>query len=316
MSLAHLSWPVLAGLAALVSPGRPGTGAGAGHRDEMPEAEVGSAGARARPMARPAEVRLVAVKVVGAMEEEVARRTVLRSLAAIRFCYEKALVVDPTVGGKMMLHLVVGAAGSVTAADVAGGGLPGAGKRVSDCVVARARTFKFPASGDGASVDLRLPFVFTPGDAYGRPPLVYDDPIDPPVLVPPKPPKPPPAPPACSSAVAPGRPRAALFVTGDAATRAIVGDAACARVEALRACYEIERAGAPGLKGRATLAVVAGAGGVVTKSRVKSSTHGRAALDACLLRIARTIPFDGSIADPTERTFTVELSPPPAGPVP
>jgi hypothetical protein len=84
---------------------------------------------------------------------------VVKARAGIfRACYQKELNHTPGLGGKLIMHFVISADGSVKNASTAGGSLRNAG--VEDCINNNIMRLKFPAKG-GAIVN--YPFVFSQG---------------------------------------------------------------------------------------------------------------------------------------------------------
>ena len=73
-------------------------------------------------------------------------------------CYQKELNRQPGLGGKLVIHFVIAADGSVKNASTQGGTLRNDG--VESCVKSNIMRLKFPAKG-GAIVN--YPFVFTQG---------------------------------------------------------------------------------------------------------------------------------------------------------
>ena len=93
----------------------------------------------------------------GLSKEEIDR--VVKARAGIfRACYQKELNHTPGLGGKLIMHFVIAADGSVKNASTAGGSLRNAG--VEDCINNNIMRLKFPAKG-GAIVN--YPFVFSQG---------------------------------------------------------------------------------------------------------------------------------------------------------
>ncbi|HVK88268.1 MAG TPA: AgmX/PglI C-terminal domain-containing protein, partial [Kofleriaceae bacterium] len=93
----------------------------------------------------------------GLSKEEIDR--VVKARAGVfRACYQKELNRSPGIGGKLVMHFVIAADGTVKSANPQGGTLRNAG--VESCVRGNIMRLKFPAKG-GAIVN--YPFVFTQG---------------------------------------------------------------------------------------------------------------------------------------------------------
>lgn len=107
------------------------------------------------PVPADAEVR-------GALGRDVIRRVVRRHVSEIRACYEQGLAVDPTLAGAVSVSFFIGGSGTVDSAQVSASSLAGPqATAVSDCVVARVRTWVFPAPDGGGVVAVNYPFVFS-----------------------------------------------------------------------------------------------------------------------------------------------------------
>lgn len=76
---------------------------------------------------------------------------------ALQSCYERELKKNPKLGGKLVIRIVIGAAGRVTSASV--GGSVGS-SAVNNCVASRVRGWKFPKP-EGGSVTVSKSIVFS-----------------------------------------------------------------------------------------------------------------------------------------------------------
>jgi hypothetical protein len=108
--------------------------------------------------------RAVAVKMEDAtgdfngLSKEEIDRVVKARAGVFRACYQKELNRSPGIGGKLIIHFVIGADGTVKSSATQGGTLRNEG--VESCVKGNIMRLKFPAKG-GAIVN--YPFVFTQG---------------------------------------------------------------------------------------------------------------------------------------------------------
>ena len=67
--------------------------------------------------------------------------------AQMNFCYQEALVTNPTLAGAVAVAVTITSAGDVTQADVIKRSWSGKGtEALESCIRARVRTWKFPAS--------------------------------------------------------------------------------------------------------------------------------------------------------------------------
>ena len=94
--------------------------------------------------------------VVGDMDKDLISRVVKRALPQIRACYERALLKNPTLQGKVVVKFIT-AAGAVSESSIASSSIGDA--EVEACVVGRVRTWAFPASA--GQVQVAYPFVMT-----------------------------------------------------------------------------------------------------------------------------------------------------------
>lgn len=79
-------------------------------------------------------------------------------MVAFRACYEKALVKNPKLEGRVTAAFTIGAKGTVIASKA--DGLPG----VDECVAKEIWKLRFaPLPGSKGSVNVVYPFVFQPG---------------------------------------------------------------------------------------------------------------------------------------------------------
>ncbi len=83
-------------------------------------------------------------------------------LGDVRGCYERALVTNPSLRGRVVLRFTVTPTGDVTSpsAEATGNGL----EAVATCVAERAETWRVPAGARSAFL-VTYPFVLTPGGA-------------------------------------------------------------------------------------------------------------------------------------------------------
>lgn len=108
--------------------------------------------------------KAVAVKLEAAtgdfsgLSKEEVDRVVKARAGVFKACYQKELNRQPGLGGKLVIHFVIAADGSVKNASTQGGTLRNDG--VESCVKSNIMRLKFPAKG-GAIVN--YPFVFTQG---------------------------------------------------------------------------------------------------------------------------------------------------------
>jgi len=96
----------------------------------------------------------------GGLTAEEINRVVKARAGIFRACYQHELNRSPGIGGKLVIHFVIGGDGSVKSAKTSGGSsLRNDG--VESCVTSNIMRLKFPAKGGQANVN--YPFLFQPG---------------------------------------------------------------------------------------------------------------------------------------------------------
>ncbi|HUJ59431.1 MAG TPA: AgmX/PglI C-terminal domain-containing protein [Kofleriaceae bacterium] len=95
----------------------------------------------------------------GLTAEEI-NRVVKARAGVFRACYQKELNRQPGLGGKLVMHFVIGGDGIVKSAKT-GGGSSMRNDNVEDCVNRQIMSLHFPAKGGLSNVN--YPFVFQPG---------------------------------------------------------------------------------------------------------------------------------------------------------
>lgn len=87
------------------------------------------------------------------------QEVVQRSMAQIRYCYQRQLQREPGLGGKVVVRFTIAADGSVSSASTKESTL--ANETVESCINGRFLRMEFPAIGGTAIVS--YPFLFSPG---------------------------------------------------------------------------------------------------------------------------------------------------------
>ena len=96
----------------------------------------------------------------GGLTAEEINRVVKARAGVFRACYQHELNRSPGLGGKLVVHFVIGGDGAVKSAKTAGGSSL-RNDDVESCVTSNIMRLKFPAKGGQANVN--YPFVFQPG---------------------------------------------------------------------------------------------------------------------------------------------------------
>jgi TonB family protein len=96
--------------------------------------------------------------IMGSLDKEIIRRIIKQHIAQIRYCYEKELVRNPGLFGKVATQFTIAANGSVQSADVSQSTLNNS--EVERCITAKIRTWQFPKPKGGGIVIVKYPFIF------------------------------------------------------------------------------------------------------------------------------------------------------------
>jgi hypothetical protein len=96
----------------------------------------------------------------GGLTAEEINRVVKARAGVFRACYQKELNRSPGIGGKLVVHFVIGGDGSVKSAKTASGSSL-RNDEVESCVSSNIMRLRFPAKGGLANVN--YPFLFQPG---------------------------------------------------------------------------------------------------------------------------------------------------------
>jgi|GEM_PF-5455252 len=102
------------------------------------------------------ETRLAQVEQ-GLTADEVGE-VIHRHAAEIRYCYEDALLRNPSTEGKLQLLFKISPRGVVASTEVRSSNLGDA--RLEDCIIRKLTTWKFPTPKGGIEVPVTYPFVF------------------------------------------------------------------------------------------------------------------------------------------------------------
>ena len=93
----------------------------------------------------------------GLTKEEVAR-VIHSHMNEIRYCYESAILNDPSLNGKVLVDFKIGAQGGVATAQAAENTMDNA--QVGGCLVGKLKNWKFPQPRGGVLVAVSYPFIF------------------------------------------------------------------------------------------------------------------------------------------------------------
>jgi hypothetical protein len=135
-----------------------GTGIGLGGLAGAGRSTGRSGEDRHAPQAPRPWVTVGSPNVSGRLPPEVIQRTVRQNFGRFRHCYERGLVSDPTLEGRVTVRFVIARDGSVANTAEAGSDLPNA--KVVACVVHAYYGLSFPEP-DGGIVTVVYPIVFS-----------------------------------------------------------------------------------------------------------------------------------------------------------
>lgn len=98
---------------------------------------------------------------IGGLPASEIDKVVKRRLASIRYCYQRELQKNPSLGGKVSVKFTIAGDGSVSSASTASSTLGNSAAEA--CMSAEFLKMTFPAPKGGGVVIVKYPFMFTPG---------------------------------------------------------------------------------------------------------------------------------------------------------
>jgi len=96
--------------------------------------------------------------VTGSLDKELIRRVIRKHRREVKYCYEKELIKDKNLAGKIIVQFTISSTGSVVAA-VTSSSTMGNGS-VERCINEKVRRWIFPEPKGGGIVIVKYPFVF------------------------------------------------------------------------------------------------------------------------------------------------------------
>ena len=96
----------------------------------------------------------------GFCEKSNIKKVVMRRRNAIKFCYDKALMLNPKLSGKVVVTWTIGGNGRVIKASISQATLKD--KSVHSCMLMRVKSMRFAKPKSGQCI-VRWPFIFNPG---------------------------------------------------------------------------------------------------------------------------------------------------------
>jgi pSer/pThr/pTyr-binding forkhead associated (FHA) protein/outer membrane biosynthesis protein TonB len=99
--------------------------------------------------------------ILGALDRSLIDEVIKRHMNQIRYCYQRELTKNPSLGGKVVIKFIIAKDGTVSTASVKKTTMGNAG--VEQCIVGRFMRMQFPKPKGGGIVIVSYPFLFSPG---------------------------------------------------------------------------------------------------------------------------------------------------------
>jgi tetratricopeptide (TPR) repeat protein len=121
-------------------------------------AGIGRGSASFNSRAGTPNVTMGIANIKGSLDKEIIRRVLRRAMPGIKFCYEQALQINPSLEGKVKIFFIIAPNGAVSSASP----LSGIQTDVDSCVARKISQLSFPAPQGGGIVEITYPFTFEP----------------------------------------------------------------------------------------------------------------------------------------------------------
>jgi hypothetical protein len=105
-------------------------------------------------------VTLIPPSVRGGLDKEIVRRVVRQHLNEVRYCYEQALVRQPSLAGRVVTQFTIANTGNVLVSVLQSSTL--GAPSVESCIVTATRRWLYPAPSGGGIVTVTYPFQLAP----------------------------------------------------------------------------------------------------------------------------------------------------------
>ncbi|MDP6934843.1 MAG: AgmX/PglI C-terminal domain-containing protein, partial [Myxococcota bacterium] len=99
--------------------------------------------------------------ILGALDKSLIDAVIKRHMNQIRYCYQRELTKNPSLGGKVKIRFVIAKDGTVSKASAVSSTVGSAA--VDSCIATRFMRFQFPEPKGGGLVIVTYPFIFAPG---------------------------------------------------------------------------------------------------------------------------------------------------------
>ncbi len=148
--------------------GMRGTGVGGGGGNAVGLGGIGTMGygrgagkmSKKERRVRIPRVRAAQVVITGSLDRSIIQRVIRRHRNQIRAVYESALKSNPTLAGKVVIKMTIGADGKVEKVEIAESTLKD--KRVEERLMKVVKRLQFPKLPGGGKMVVSYPFVFSP----------------------------------------------------------------------------------------------------------------------------------------------------------
>ncbi|HHO50586.1 MAG TPA: AgmX/PglI C-terminal domain-containing protein [Deltaproteobacteria bacterium] len=130
-----------------IGSGRSGFGSGGGNFGEKGQGGIGQVGGD--PI------------ILGALDRSLIDEVIKRHMNQIKYCYQRELTKDPSLGGKIVIKFTIAKDGTVSSASTKTTTMGNAS--VEQCIVSRFMRMQFPEPKGGGIVIVSYPFLFSPG---------------------------------------------------------------------------------------------------------------------------------------------------------
>ena len=96
--------------------------------------------------------------IMGALDKSLIDAVIKRNMNQIRYCYQRELTKNPSLGGKIVVKFTIAKDGSVSKTSIKSSSM--GNKKVESCIAGRFMQFKFPEPKGGGIVIVSYPFIF------------------------------------------------------------------------------------------------------------------------------------------------------------
>ncbi len=100
--------------------------------------------------------------ILGALERSLVDAVIQKHLGALRYCYQRRLLDQPQLAGKVVVKFVIAKDGAVSTAAIKSSTMNN--QEVETCVAGRFRRMLFPQPEGGGVVVVTYPMIFAPGE--------------------------------------------------------------------------------------------------------------------------------------------------------